>query len=69
MNIKKVFTFALAGALSISMLAGKKIALQDGSTSEDALKADTATYESVGDDNISRFKENSQVLPVEQMRL
>ena len=42
--------------------AGKKIALQDGSTSEDALKADTATYESVGDDNISRFKENSQVL-------
>ena len=36
--------------------------LQDGSTSEDALKADTATYESVGDDNISRFKENSQVL-------
>lgn len=43
-------------------LAGKKIALQDGSTSEDALKADTATYESVGDDNISRLKENSQVL-------
>ena len=43
-------------------LAGKKIALQDGSTSEAALKADTATYESVGDDNISRFKENSQVL-------
>lgn len=43
-------------------LAGKKIALQDGSTSEDALKADTATYESVGDDNISLFKENSQVL-------
>ena len=43
-------------------LAGKKIALQDSSTSEDALKADTATYESVGDDNISRFKENSQVL-------
>lgn len=43
-------------------LVGKKIALQDGSTSEDALKADTATYESVGDDNISRFKENSQVL-------
>lgn len=37
-------------------LACKKIALQDGSTSEDALKADTATYESVGDDNISRFK-------------
>ena len=34
-------------------LAGKKIALQDGSTSEDALKADTATYESVGDDNLS----------------
>lgn len=43
-------------------LAGKKIALQDGSTSEDALKADVATYESIGDDNISRFKENSQVL-------
>lgn len=43
-------------------LAGKKIALQDGSTSEDALKADTATYESIGDENISRFKENSQVL-------
>ena len=35
-------------------LAGKKIALQDGSTSEDALKADTATYESVGDDNICK---------------
>lgn len=43
-------------------LAGKKVALQDGSTSEDALKADTATYESVGEDNISRFAENSQVL-------
>ncbi len=43
-------------------LAGKKIALQDGSTSEDALKADTAAYESIGDDNISRFAENSQVL-------
>ncbi len=43
-------------------LAGKKVALQDGSTSEEALKADTATYESIGDDNISRFKENSQVL-------
>lgn len=43
-------------------LAGKKIALQDGSTSEDALKADTETYETIGDDNISRFKENSQVL-------
>ena len=43
-------------------LAGKKIALQDGSTSEDALKADEATYASVGDENISRFKENSQVL-------
>ncbi len=43
-------------------LAGKKIALQDGSTSEDALKADTATYETIGDANISRFKENSQVL-------
>ena len=43
-------------------LAGKKIALQDGSTSEDALKADTATYESVGDDNISLFKVHSQVL-------
>lgn len=43
-------------------LAGKKIALQDGSTSEDALKGDAATYESIGDENISRFKENSQVL-------
>lgn len=43
-------------------LAGKKIALQDGSTSEDALKADEETYASVGDENISRFKENSQVL-------
>ena len=43
-------------------LAGKKIALQDSSTSEDALKRDAATYESIGDENISRFKENSQVL-------
>jgi polar amino acid transport system substrate-binding protein len=43
-------------------LAGKKIALQDGSTSEEALKADAATYESIGDANISRFKENTQVL-------
>ena len=43
-------------------LAGKKIALQDGSTSEDALKADETTYASIGDENISRFKENSQVL-------
>lgn len=43
-------------------LAGKKVALQDGSTSEEALKKDTATYESIGEENISRFKENSQVL-------
>lgn len=43
-------------------LAGKTIALQDGSTSEEALKADEATYNSIGDENISRFKENTQVL-------
>ena len=43
-------------------LAGKKVALQDGSTSEDALKADTATYESIGEENISKFKENTLVL-------
>lgn len=43
-------------------LAGKKLALQDGSTSEEALKADEATYNSIGDENISRFKENTQVL-------
>lgn len=43
-------------------LAGKKIALQDGSTSETALKEDTATYESIGEENISRFKENTAVL-------
>lgn len=43
-------------------LAGKKVVLQDGSTSEDALKADKATYDSIGDANIARFKENSQVL-------
>lgn len=43
-------------------LAGRKVALQDGSTSEDALKADKATYDSIGDSNISRFKDNSQVL-------
>ena len=43
-------------------LAGKTVALQDSSTSEEALKADTATYESIGDDNISRFKENTLVL-------
>lgn len=43
-------------------LAGKKVALQDGSTSEDALKADTATYEAVGEENISKFKENTLVL-------
>lgn len=43
-------------------LAGKKIALQDGSTSEDAVKADEETYNSIGDENISRFQENSQVL-------
>lgn len=43
-------------------LAGKTVALQDGSTSEEALKADTATYEAIGDENISRFKENTLVL-------
>ncbi|MBQ7793353.1 MAG: amino acid ABC transporter substrate-binding protein [Clostridia bacterium] len=43
-------------------LAGKTVALQDGSTSEDALKADTATYESIGEENISKFKENTLVL-------
>lgn len=43
-------------------LAGKKVALQDGSTSEDALKSDTVTYESIGDSNISRFKENTEVI-------
>ncbi|MCH5211044.1 MAG: amino acid ABC transporter substrate-binding protein [Oscillospiraceae bacterium] len=43
-------------------LAGKKIALQGASTSEDAVKGDKAVYESIGDENILRFKENSQVL-------
>lgn len=43
-------------------LAGKKVTLQDGSTSETALKKDTATYESIGESNITRFKENTQVL-------
>lgn len=43
-------------------LAGKKVALQDGSTSEEALKADTATYEAVGEKNVSKFKENTAVL-------
>lgn len=43
-------------------LAGKKVALQDGSTSEEALKADTETYESIGEENISKFKENTLVL-------
>ncbi len=43
-------------------LAGKKVTLQDGSTSEDALKKDTATYESIGEDNITKFKENTLVL-------
>ncbi len=43
-------------------LAGKKVALQDGSTSEEALKADTATYESIGEANVSKFKENTLVL-------
>ncbi len=45
-----------------SDLAGKKIALQDGSTSEDALKSDSTTYNSIGDSNISRFKENTEVI-------
>ena len=43
-------------------LAGKTIALQDGSTSESALKADEATFATIGEDNLSKFKENSQVL-------
>ncbi len=43
-------------------LAGKTVALQDGSTSEEALKADTATYESIGEANVSKFKENTLVL-------
>ena len=43
-------------------LAGKKVALQDGSTSEEALKADTATYESIGEENLSKFNENTLVL-------
>lgn len=43
-------------------LAGKKITLQDGSTSETALKKDEALYNSIGDENITRFKENTQVL-------
>lgn len=43
-------------------LAGKKVALQDGSTSEDALKSDKTAYDSIGDANISRFKENTEVI-------
>lgn len=43
-------------------LAGKKIALQGGSTSEDALKADEETFATVGEDNLVRFDENSLVL-------
>ena len=43
-------------------LAGKKVALQEGSTREEALKADTATYESIGEENLSKFNENTLVL-------
>lgn len=43
-------------------LAGKTVALQDGSTSEQALMADTETYNAIGEENISRFKENTLVL-------
>lgn len=43
-------------------LAGKKIALQDGSTSESALVADTETYAAIGEENVSKFKENTLVL-------
>ncbi len=42
-------------------LAGKKVALQDGSTSEEALKADEI-FASVGEENLSKFKENTLVL-------
>ena len=40
MNIKKVFTFALAGALSISMLAGCGSSSNESTTSES--KEDTS---------------------------
>jgi len=43
-------------------LAGKIIALQDGSTSESALKADEETFATIGEENLSRFKENPEVL-------
>lgn len=43
-------------------LAGKTVALQDGSTSEQALMADTETYNAIGEENISKFKENTLVL-------
>lgn len=43
-------------------LAGKKIALQGGSTSEEALKKDEATFATIGEDNLVRFDENSLVL-------
>lgn len=43
-------------------LAGQKVGLQGGSTAEDALKKDTATYESIGDSNIMRFKDNNTAM-------
>lgn len=42
-------------------LAGKKIALQDGSTSEEALKNDEI-FASIGEENLLKFKENTLVL-------
>ena len=43
-------------------LAGKKVALQGGSTSEEALKKDEKTFSAVGENNLARFDENSLVL-------
>jgi polar amino acid transport system substrate-binding protein len=39
-------------------LAGKKVGIQNGSSSEDALKADKTTYDSIGDANIKKYPTN-----------
>ena len=39
-------------------LAGKVVGLQGGSSAEDALKKDEATYESIGEGNINRYEDN-----------
>jgi len=61
-NKQIIVTLKDSGIKTKADLAGKKVGLQGGSSSEDALKKDEATFSAIGEKNIMRYKDNNAAM-------